>query len=246
MLNEQTLNKMQEMKLLGMAQLFKEMMDKPQHVDITHDEFVGLLVDAEETSRANRRLAKLLKNARLKQSACVEDIDYKQARGLHKQTVLELVNCRWIINRQNLLITGPTGVGKSFLACAFGNAICRAGYSVMYTRAPRLFTGLFQTRGNGSYLKYLGKLSRVNLLIIDDLGLSPMNEQERKDFLEIVEDRNLTSSMIVSSQVPIKDWYQIIGDSTIADAICDRLLHNAYKIELKGESMRKSSIPKTD
>lgn len=244
MLNEQTVSKMQEMKLFGMAQLFKDMMGKPQHADLTHDEFVGLLVDAEETSRANRRLQRLLQNARLKQAACVEDIDYKRARGLHKQTVLELINCRWITNHQNLLITGPTGAGKSFLACALGNAVCRVGYSVVYTRAPRLFTSLFQTRADGSYLKYLGKLSKINLLIIDDLGLCPMNEQERKDFLEIVEDRNLTSSMIVSSQVPIKDWYQIIGDPTIANAICDRLLHNAYKIELEGESMRKNSTPK--
>ena len=242
MLNEQTLSKMQEMKLLGMAKLFKDIMGKPQHADLTHDEFVELLVDAEETNRANRRLARLLKNARLKQSACLENIDYKQSRDLHKQIILELANCQWITNHQNLLITGPTGVGKSFLACAFGNAVCRAGYSAMYTRAPRLFTGLFQTRSDGSYLKFLGKLSRFNLLIIDDLGLSPMNEQERRDFLEIVEDRNMTSSMIVASQVPIKDWYQIIGDPTIADAICDRLLHNAYKIEIKGDSMRKNKI----
>jgi DNA replication protein DnaC len=241
MLNEQTLSKMQEMKLAGMAQLFQELMGKPEHADLTHDEFVGLLIDAEATHRANKRLQRLLQNARLKQSACLEDIDYKQARGLHKHTVLELANCRWITNRQNVLITGPTGVGKSYLACALGNAVCRAGYSVVYTRAPRLFTGLYQTRADGSYLKYLGKLSRINLLIIDDLGLSPMNEGERKDFLEIVEDRNLTSSLIVSSQVPVKDWYQIIGDPTIADAVCDRLLHNAYKIELKGESMRKNA-----
>jgi DNA replication protein DnaC len=244
MLNEQTLSKMQEMKLPGMAQLFKNLMGKPEHADLTHDEFVGLLVDAEATHRANKRLQRLLQNARLKQSACLEDIDYKHARGLHKQTVLELANCTWITNRQNVLITGPTGVGKSYLACAIGNAVCRAGYSVMYSRAPRLFTSLFQARADGSYLKYLGKLTRVNLLIVDDLGLSPMNENDRRDFLEIVEDRNLVASLIVSSQVPMKDWYQIIGDPTIADAICDRLFHNAYKIELKGESMRKTTALK--
>ena len=150
MVNEQTLSKMQEMKLPGMAQLFKDLMGTPAHADLTHDEFVGLLVDAEATHRANKRLQRLLRNARLKQAACLEDIDYHQARGLHKQTVLELANCQWIINHQNVLITRPTGVGKSYLACALGNAVCRAGYRVMYRRAPRLFTSLFQTRADGS------------------------------------------------------------------------------------------------
>jgi DNA replication protein DnaC len=240
MLNEQTVIKMQEMKLLGMAQLFKDLMGKPAHTDLSHDEFIGLLIDAEVTSRQNRRLQRLLQNAKLKQSACMEDIDYRHTRGLHKQTILDLINCKWITNHQNVLISGPTGVGKSYIACALGNTVCRAGYSVLYTRAPWLFTLLFQSRADGSYLKHLSKLSKVNLLIIDDLGLSPMNETERKDFLEIVEDRNMTTSLIVASQVPVKGWYEIIGDPTIADAICDRLLHNAYKIELKGESMRKN------
>jgi len=235
--------KMQNLKLLGMAQLFKELAGKPEHSDLTHDEFVGLLVDAEATSRENRKMERLLREAKLKQQACLEDIDYRQPRGLHKQTLLELSTYQWLQNRQNVLISGPTGAGKTFIACAIGNCVCRAGYSVFYTRAPRLFNTLFQARADGSYLKYLSKLARFNLLIIDDLGLSPMNESERKDFLEIVEDRNLTASLIVSSQVPVKDWYQLIGDPTIADAICDRLLHNAYKIELKGESMRKNDSP---
>ena len=245
MLNEQTIAKMQEMKLLGMAQFFKELSGKPEHSDLTHDEFVGLLIDAEATSRENKRLQRLLKNARLKQQACLEDIDYRHSRGLHKQTLLELATGKWLANRQNVLISGPTGVGKTYIACAIGNCACRSGYNVFYTRAPRLFNTLFQTRADGSYLKYLSKLARFNLLIIDDLGLSPMNENERKDFLEIVEDRNLNSSLIISSQVPVKDWYQIIGDPTIADAVCNRLLHNAYKIELKGESLRKAGNLKT-
>jgi len=239
MLNEQTIVKMEEMKLFGMAQLFKDMMGKPQHADLSHEEFVGLLVDAEITSRQDKRLKRLLKDAHLKQQACLEDIDYKHTRGLHKQTLLELANCAWIQNHQNVLISGPTGVGKTYIACALGNAVCRAGYKTLYIRAPKLFTSLYQARADGSYLKYLSKLARVDLLIIDDLGLSPMNESERKDFMEIVEDRSLTASLIVSSQVPIKNWYEIIGDPTLADAICDRLLHHAYKIELNGESMRK-------
>ncbi|OGS19947.1 MAG: hypothetical protein A2252_01485 [Elusimicrobia bacterium RIFOXYA2_FULL_39_19] len=239
MLNEQTVAKMQGMKLAGMAQTFKELMEKPKRTDLTHEEFIGLLLDAELTTRENRKLLRLLSDAKLKQQACIEDMDYKHQRGLHKQVILELQNSKWIENHQNVLISGPTGVGKTYIACAIGNTACRAGYTVSYIRAPKLFTALFQARADGSYLRYLSKLSKFNLLIIDDIGLSPMNEIERKDFLELVEDRHLYSSTIVASQVPIKDWYQIIGDPTIADAICDRLLNNAFRIELKGESMRK-------
>jgi DNA replication protein DnaC len=242
MLNEQTIDKMQEMRLFGMAQLFREIMGKPQHTDLSHEEFVGLLVDAEVTSRQDKRLKRLLGDAHLKQQACLEDIDYKHTRGLHKQILLGLANCGWITNRQNVLISGPTGVGKTYIACALGNAVCRAGYKTLYIRAPKLFTTLYQSRADGSYLKYLAKLAKMDLMIIDDLGLTPMSDIERKDFMEVVEDRNLTGAMIVASQVPVKNWYEIIGDPTIADAICDRLLHNAYKFELKGESMRKNNL----
>lgn len=241
MLNEQTITKMQSMKLTGTAQAFRELMENPKRTELTHEEFVGLLLDAEMTARENRRLNRLLGNARLKQQAYIEDIDYRQPRGLHKQIIIELANCNWIENHQNVLISGPTGVGKTYIACAIGTAACRKGYTVLYIRAPNLFNMMFSSRSDGSYLKTLGKLAKFSLLIIDDIGLSPMNDTERKDLLEIVEERYLCSSTIISSQVPIKDWYQIIGDPTIADAICDRLLHNAYKIELKGESMRKKS-----
>lgn len=241
MLNEQTLMKMQSMKLTGMTQTFTELMKSPKKSDLTHEEFVGILLDAELLARENRKLERLLVCAKLKQQACIEDIDYRQQRGLHKQIILELSNCNWIENHQNLLITGPTGVGKTYIACAMGTTACRKGYTVFYTRAPNLFTTMFASRGDGSYLKMLSKLAKFNLIIIDDIGLNPMNEIERKDLLEIVEERYLCSSTIIASQVPIKDWYQLIGDSTIADAICDRLLHNANKIELKGESMRKKT-----
>lgn len=239
MLNEQTINKMQNLKLHGMAQSFKELNSTTTHGDITPVEFLGLLIDSETTYRATKRLTRLLTHARLKQQACVEDIDYNHPRGLHKRILLELMTCTWIHNHQNILISGPTGVGKTYITCALGNMACRAGHSVLYMRAPKLFTALFQSRADGSYLSYLSKLSRYSVLIIDDIGLSPMSETERKDLLEIVEDRSFNTSLIIASQVALKDWYQIIGDPTIADAICDRLLHNAYKIELKGESMRK-------
>jgi DNA replication protein DnaC len=241
MLNEQTVEKMQSMKLSGMAQAFGELLNNPKRQDLTHEEFVGLLIDAELTCRENRKMERLLANARLKHQAYLEDIDYRHPRGLHKQTLLELSKCKWIENHQNLLISGPTGVGKTYIACAVGNAVCRVGHTVFYIRAPKLFTTLFQARADGSYLKLIAKLAKFNLLIIDDIGLSPMNETERKDLLELVEERHLCFSTIVASQAPIKDWYQIIGDPTIADAICDRLLHNAFSIELKGESMRKKT-----
>ena len=241
MLNEHTVAKMEALRLCGMAQSFRELTGRNDQADLTPAEFAGILVDAETTHRENEKLKRLLFYARLKQQACLEDIDYASQRGLHKRTVLELANCQWIKNKENILISGPTGIGKSYLACALGNGACRKGYSVLYIRAPKLFTILFQSRGDGSYLKYLAILSRFNVLVIDDMGLSPMNENERKDFLEIVEDRNMTSSIIMAGQLPVKDYYQIIGDPTIADAICDRLLHNAHKLELKGESMRKKS-----
>lgn len=241
MLSTNTVMKMENMKLHGMAKCFQDIIAKPEHSQLSHEEFTGFLIDAEETARDSRRLKRLLQYAHFKQQACLEDIDYKIPRqGLHKKIILELGTCKWIHNYQNILISGSTGIGKTFIACALGNCAARNGYSVLYTRAPRMFTTLFQTRSDNSYLKHLSKLSKVNILIIDDLGMSPLSETERKDLLEIVEDRSLSTSTIITSQVPIKDWYQIIGDPTIADAICDRLIHNAFKIELDGDSVRKT------
>ncbi len=238
MLNEQTITKMQLMKLSGMAHMFKELIENPKRTDLTHEEFVGLLVDAEQTARENRKLQRLLNNAHLKQQACIEDIDYASHRGLNKQLILELADCNWIKHHQNVLISGPTGVGKTYITCALGDTACKHGYSVLYIRAPMLFTAMLQARADGSYLKVLNKLSKFGLLIIDDIGHA-MNDIDRKDLLEVIEERYMDSATIVASQVPIKDWYQVIGEPTIADAICDRLMHNAYKMELKGESLRK-------
>jgi DNA replication protein DnaC len=240
MLNEQTITKMQSIRLSGMAHMFKELMENPKRTDLTHEEFIGLLVDAELTARENRKLQRLLNNAHLKQHACIEDIDYTSHRGLNKQVILELSDCNWLKHHQNVLISGPTGVGKTYIVCSLGDAACRNGYSVSYIRAPKLFTAMLQARADGSYLKVLSKLSKFGLLIIDDIG-QPMNDIDRKDLLEVIEERYMDSATIVASQVPIKDWYQVIGEPTIADAICDRLMHNAYKIELKGESLRKKN-----
>jgi len=245
MLNEQTIATLNSLKLFGMARGFEERLNSPDHAELSHAEFIGLLVQDEKTYRDNRRLKRLLKKARLRQAACLEDIDYRHPRGLSKQVVLELSSTRWLDAHRNVLITGPTGVGKSYLACALGNFAARAGYTVLYIRAPRLFESLQQSRGDGSHLKTLTKLAKVQLLIIDDFLLTQPTESERRDLLEIVEDRYQTGATAITSQCPIGDWHPNIGDPTLADAICDRLFHNAYKIELRGDSMRRNQDGRT-
>jgi DNA replication protein DnaC len=239
MMNEQTITAMNAMKLFGMAKAFPQRLAKPDHADLSHAEFVGLLVEDEKSFRDNARLARLLKKARLRQSAALEDIDLRHSRGLTKQLVLELSAQEWMAHHQNVLITGPTGIGKSYLACALGNHACRSGYTTNYLRFPRLLENLYASRGDGTHLKLLERLAKVHILILDDFGMSPLSDFERKDFLEIIEDRYGAATTIITTQVPIKDWHQVIGDPTIADAICDRLLHKAFRIELKGDSMRK-------
>jgi len=241
MLNEQTIATLNAMKLFGMAQAFQERLSSARQAELSHADFVGLLVQDEKAYRDNQRLKRLLRNAKLRQPAALEDIDYRQPRGLSKQAMLELGSTQWIEGHRTVLITGPSGIGKSYLACALGNFAARAGYTVLYLRAPRLFEALQQARGDGSHLKTLAKLARVQLLIIDDLLLTPLTDWERQDLLEIVEDRYQCGATVITSQCPIGDWHPNIGDPTLADAICDRLLHNAYKIELKGDSMRKNS-----
>ena len=238
MLNEQTVATLNALKLFGMAGSFEERLNSSKQAELSHADFVGLLVQDEKTYRDNQRLKRLLRNAKLRQSAALEDIDYRHARGLSKQVMLELGRTRWIDAHRTVLITGPSGIGKSYIACALGNFAARAGYPVLYLRAPRLSETLQQSRGDGSHLKTLTKLAKVQLLIIDDFLLTPPTDWERRDLLEIVEDRYQSGAMVITSQCPIGDWHPNIGDPTLADAICDRLLHNAYKIELKGDSMR--------
>lgn len=237
--NEATIEMLNKLKLFGMARGLGDRLASAAQADLTHGEFVGLLVQDEKTERDNRRLRRILKNAKLKQEASLENIDYRHQRGLHKQTILELANPAWVEAGRNVILTGPTGVGKSYIACALGNMAARAGETVLYIRASRLFESLATARGDGTHLRLMQKYGKAKVLIVDDFLITPLTEESRSDFLEVIEDRCGTGATVVTSQCPAKEWHQNIGDPTIADAICDRLLHNSYKIELRGESLRK-------
>lgn len=239
MLNQQTTEKLYAMKLNAMAEAFKEQMNSPEFSELAFAERFGLLVDRQWTCKEDRRMKRLLKNARLKINACVEDIDYRSPRGLDRSVMMSLICCDWIRKHHNVIITGATGVGKTFIACALANKACREGFSVLYARAPRFYYDLAIAKADGSYPKLFSKLAKTQLLVLDDLGVSPMTDSERRNLLEVIEDRNGSGSTLVASQLPIEKWFEIIGEPTIADAILDRLVHNAHKINLKGESMRK-------
>jgi DNA replication protein DnaC len=238
MLNQQTMNILYSLKLYGMAESLEKRLADPKQASLSHDEFVGLLVQDERIHRDNLRLRRLLKKAKLRQEASLEDIDYTASRGLSRQVLLELSNPQWVEVHRSVLIAGPTGIGKTFISCALGNAAARSGYTVLYIRAPRLFETLQQSRGDGSHLKALARLSRVQLLIIDDFLLTTPTDSELRDLLEVIEDRYQMGATVIASQCPIGDWHPNLGDPTLADAICDRLFHNAYRIELRGDSMR--------
>ena len=239
MLAEQTMEKLVEMRLHGMAAALREWLAKPKDKDLAPADLVGLLADAEWVYRENAKLKSRLKKAKLKQPACIEDIDYAHARGLSKAVMLDLAMSRWVASKQNVILTGKTGVGKSYLACALANKACRDGFTVAYRRSSRLFDELAQARVDGTYPLLLRRLAKTQVLVIDDFGLEVLGTAQRKELLEVLDDRHGVSSTIVTSQLESKDWHAVIGDETIADAICDRVVHNAHKIKLTGESIRK-------
>lgn len=240
MLTQPTLDRMNAMKMFSMAEAFSRQLASAQTSALSFEERLGLLIDAEWSGREQRKLDLRLKHARLRHAASLEDIDFKAHRGLNRDLVLSLGRCDWIRERQNLLLTGPTGVGKSYLACAFAERACRSGFTATYLRAPRLYQELAVARGDGSYGRLLARITRTQLLIIDDWGLAPLKDQERRDLLEVVEDRYERASTLITSQLPVKSWHEVIGDATLADAICDRLVHCAHTLDLKGPSMRET------
>jgi DNA replication protein DnaC len=237
MLTQQTLDKMNAMKLSGMAEAFQQQRGS-EHVRLSFEERLGLLVDAEWSAREQRKLARRLRFAKLRYQASLEDVNFKHPRGLDRQQVLSLGDCGWIQGRHNLVITGPTGIGKSYLACAFVERACRRGFSASYLRLPRLLQKLAVARGDGSYERLLAGLARLELLAIDDWLLAPLRDSERRDLIEVVEDRSERASTLIATQLRSKDWHAVIGDPNLADSICDRLLHNAHRIDLKGPSIR--------
>lgn len=239
MLNHPTLDKLQALKFTGMASALAEQMKTPDIEELAFEERLGLLIDREATERENRRLSTRLRRARLKHNAAIEDIDYRHPRGLDKSLIQSLATCRWVKEHLNILLTGPTGVGKTWLACALAQKACREGYTTLYLRLPRLLQDMAIAKGDGRYPKLLATMAKTDVLILDDWGLAKLTAENRRDLLELLEDRHGVRSTLATSQLPVEKWHDIIGDPTLADAILDRLVHNAYKINLSGGSMRK-------
>jgi DNA replication protein DnaC len=246
MLIQQTREHLHTLRLTGMLQALEEQLEQPAMAELSFEERVAILVDREVLYRENRRLTRLLKVAKLRVSACVEDVDYRHPRGLEKPRMASLVGLDWIRQSLNLCLTGPTGCGKTWLACAFGNEACRRGFSVRYLRLPRLFEMLRIAHGDGSYSKLMNQLLKTDLLILDDWGIQKVSAAQRNDLMEVIEDRHGRRSTLIASQLPTDHWHENIGEATIADAILDRLLHGAHRLNLTGESMRKTKPELTD
>ena len=242
MLRHPTIDKLQQLKLSAMARELAEQRALPEAAGLGFEERLGLLADCELTERSSRRLALKLRYAKLRQSAALEDLDTRAPRGLDQALIVLLATCQWIQDHHHLCVIGPTGIGKSWLACALGHKGCREGFSVLYKRASRLFTDLAQARGEGRLPRLMTTLERTRLLIIDDWGPEPLNAEQRRDLLEIVDDRYDRGSLLITSQVPVNRWHEVIGDPTLADAILDRIIHRAHRIELKGPSLRRRLV----
>ncbi len=239
MLKQPTIDKLYELRLFGMAKALEEQDASPKYERLDFLDRLALLVDRESAERDTNRLRLRLKQAKLRLTATVEDVDFRHPRGLDKSLVLALAGCRWIREHHNVIITGPTGVGKSYLACALAHKACREGFRALYLRAPRLFDDLALAKADGRYRRVLAAYARLDLFVIDDWGLASLTEEQRRDVLEILEDRHDLRSTLIASQLPIEKWHKVIGDPTLGDAILDRLVHNAHKLTLKGDSLRK-------
>lgn len=246
MLLEQTFTKLYQMQLHGIAHALREQLEQSGISELPFEERFSLLIDHEWTIRENRRMTRLLQQAKLRLQASIEDIDFKTPRSLDRSVILRLAQCDWIRHSHNVLITGPTGVGKTYLACALAHRACREGFPSLYIRLPNLFQQLAMARADGSYPRLMKRIAKAKVLVIDDWGIGSMAAAERRDLFEVIEDRHAISSTVVATQLPMTLWHEHIRDPTLADAILDRLLHNAYKIQLTGDSMRKQKKTLTD
>jgi DNA replication protein DnaC len=245
MLQHPTLDQLKHLKLHGMARAFAELCDNPQADELDHAQWLALLLDREEAERNDRRLTYRLRNARLRHAdAAIEDIDTRTPRRLDKALIQQLTRGQWIARKHNLIICGPCGIGKSWLACAFGQMACRQDYAVLYKRLPRMFAELAMGRADGRYPRLFRALTKANLLILDDWGPERLNAEQRRDLMEIVEERYQNAATLITSQLPLAKWHEVIGEPTFADAILDRIVHNAHRLELDGPSMRKTMAAK--
>lgn len=246
MLTQPLVEQLKSLRCTGMAEALREQLQTPEAASLSFEERLAFLIDRELLLREQRAISGKLRHARLREQACIEDIDYKASRGLSKMQVNQLASCHWINNKENVLITGPTGTGKTYLACALAHKACRMRLGARYIRLPKLFQTMDIAKVDGSYAKLLEQIAKIPLLVLDDWGVAPMTDTNRRDFLELIDDRYQRASTLITSQIPVSLWHDSIGDATLGDAILDRLMHNAHRVELAGDSMRKNKAQKLE